>query len=86
MIISGCASSSYRVTDEQVTFEIQAWNQKPTIKNIDAACLATFEDLGDGYGVDAHNVYYKGTIIPGADPFTFDKLKWMNSKGADQSQ
>lgn len=86
ILISGCTSSSYRVTDEAVTFETRAWNQTPIIKNIDMACLVTFEDLGDGYGVDAHNVYYNGNKIPGADPFTFDKMKWMNSKGADQTK
>lgn len=78
--ISGCTSSSYRLTDEDATFEIRAWNQDPIIKNIDMACLVTFEDLGDGYGIDGHSVFYKGNKIPNADPETFDKVKWEIQK------
>lgn len=80
IFISGCTSLSYRVTDEDVTFEIRTWNQKPIIKNIDMACLVTFEDLGDGYGIDGHSVFYKGNEIPNANPETFEKLKWENSR------
>ena len=80
MFISGCTSWEYRVTDEDVTFEIRSWNQKPIIKNINMACLVTFEDLGDGYGVDGHRVFYKSNEIPNADPETFDKLKWIINK------
>lgn len=62
--ISGCTSSSYRVTNEDVTFEIRAWNQDPIIKSIDKAYLITFEDLGDGYGIDGHSIFYKGNKMP----------------------
>ena len=85
IFISGCTSSSYRVTDEDVTFEIHTWNQDPIIKNINMACLVTFEDLGDGYGIDGHSVFYKGNKIPNADPDTFEKLKWMDSKDANKN-
>ena len=80
IFIFGCTSLEYRVTDEDVTFEIRSWNQKPIIKNIDMACLVTFEDLGDGFGVDGHRVFYKGNEIPNVDPETFDKLKWRLQK------
>ena len=80
--ISGCTVWDYRVTDEDVTFEVRSWNQETIIKNLDMACLVTFEDIGDGYGVDGHSVFYKGVEITNADPETFDKSKWMASKDA----
>ena len=47
---------------------------------MDMACSTTFENLGDGYGVDAHSAFYKGNKIPNADPETFEKLNWAYSK------
>lgn len=84
IFISGCTNSDYHVTDDDVTFEIRSWSHKPIIKNVDIACSTTFENLGDGYGVDGHNVFYKGNVIQNADPETFDKFKWVYTKHANQ--
>lgn len=80
--ISGCTSFGYRVTDEDVFFEMRSWNNEPINNNMAMACSTTFKDLGDGYGVDGHSVFYKGDKIPKADPETFEKLKLGYSKDA----
>ncbi|MDX2504180.1 MAG: DKNYY domain-containing protein [Gammaproteobacteria bacterium] len=82
IFISGCTSFGYHVTDEDVIFEIRSWNNEPINKNMEMACSTTFENLGDGYGVDGHSVFYKGYKIPKADPETFEKLKRGYSKDA----
>lgn len=82
IFISACSSVGYHVTDEDVTFEIRSWNHKPITKNVEMACLITFENIGDGYGVDGHRAFYEGYEISNAYPETFEKLKWGHSKDA----
>lgn len=36
---------------------------------------ATFKDIGDDYAIDNMHVYYRGSIIDGADPATFSVIK-----------
>lgn len=80
ILVSGCTSWNYRVTNENVAFEIRSWNHDPIIKNVEKADSATFMNLGKGYGADRDRVFYKGNEIPNVDPKTFVHMEWAYSK------